>query len=111
MGDRTGRHALSDDPRAARHRDIAPAPAGISIEQIANDIGMSLQMVEHYLRFRDQMEVAEGGQRNCNWWPALALMDWTVNRSTVISRSHGRGLGKSDYDLGNRSLSSWGSYD
>jgi hypothetical protein len=36
--------------------------AGHDIDQIANDIGMSRQMVERYMRFRDQMEVAAGGQ-------------------------------------------------
>ena len=35
---------------------------GYSNEQISNDVGMSLQMVEHYMRFRDQMEVAERGR-------------------------------------------------
>jgi integrase len=34
---------------------------GYEIDQIANDIGMSRQMVEHYMRFKDQMEVAAGG--------------------------------------------------
>jgi integrase len=32
------------------------------VEQIANDIGMSRKMVEHYMRFKDQMEVAAAGQ-------------------------------------------------
>jgi hypothetical protein len=36
--------------------------AGHDIDQIANDIGMSRQMVERYMRFRDQMEVAMAGQ-------------------------------------------------
>jgi predicted transcriptional regulator len=35
--------------------------AGYDIDQIANDIGMSRQMVERYMRFRDQMEVAMAG--------------------------------------------------
>jgi hypothetical protein len=35
--------------------------AGHDIDQIANDIGMSRQMVERYMRFRDQMEVAAAG--------------------------------------------------
>jgi hypothetical protein len=35
--------------------------AGHDIDQIANDIGMSRQMVERYMRFRDQMEVAATG--------------------------------------------------
>ena len=36
--------------------------AGHDVDQIANDIGMSRQMVERYMRFRDQMEVAAMGQ-------------------------------------------------
>ena len=36
--------------------------AGHDIDQIANDIGMSRQMVERYMRFRDQMEIAAAGQ-------------------------------------------------
>jgi hypothetical protein len=36
--------------------------AGHDIDQISNDIGMSRQMVERYMRFRDQMEVAAAGQ-------------------------------------------------
>jgi len=35
---------------------------GHDVDQIANDIGMSRQMVERYMRFRDQMEVAMLGQ-------------------------------------------------
>jgi hypothetical protein len=31
--------------------------------QIANDIGMSRQNVEHYMRFRDQMQVGADGQK------------------------------------------------
>jgi hypothetical protein len=34
---------------------------GYEVDQIANDIGMSRQMVERYMRFRDQMEVAASG--------------------------------------------------
>jgi len=36
--------------------------AGYSVEQIANDIGMSRQMVERYMRFKDQVEVAAAGR-------------------------------------------------
>lgn len=36
--------------------------AGYSTDQIANDIGMSRPMVDHYMRFRDQMEVATDGR-------------------------------------------------
>jgi hypothetical protein len=35
---------------------------GHDIDQISNDIGMSRPMVERYMRFRDQMEVAAAGQ-------------------------------------------------
>jgi len=34
---------------------------GYEVDQIANDVGMSRQMVEHYMRFKDQMQVAAGG--------------------------------------------------
>jgi integrase len=34
---------------------------GHGVDQIANDIGMSRQNVEHYMRFKDQMEVAAAG--------------------------------------------------
>jgi hypothetical protein len=34
---------------------------GNDIDQIANDVGMSRQMVERYMRFKDQMEVAATG--------------------------------------------------
>ena len=36
--------------------------AGYDTDQIANDIGMSRPMVDHYMRFKDQMEVAMGGR-------------------------------------------------
>lgn len=36
--------------------------AGHGVDQIANDIGMSRQMVERYMRFRDQVEVAAAGR-------------------------------------------------
>jgi hypothetical protein len=37
---------------------------GFDVDQIANDIGMSRQMVDHYMRFKDQMGLAaEGRQR------------------------------------------------
>jgi hypothetical protein len=43
---------------------LARFAAGYDVGQIANDIGASRQTVEHYMRFRDQMEVAAvGGQR------------------------------------------------
>jgi hypothetical protein len=31
---------------------------GYDTDQISNDVGMSRQMVEHYMRFRDQMGLA-----------------------------------------------------
>jgi integrase len=36
---------------------------GYDVDQIANDVGMSRQMVEHYMRFKDQMQVAAAGRR------------------------------------------------
>ena len=60
------------DPEDANHPSIhglrgtgilARAEAGYDVDQIANDIGMSRQNVEHYMRFRDQMKVATDGQR------------------------------------------------
>jgi hypothetical protein len=36
---------------------------GYGVDQISNDIGMSRQMVEHYMRFKDQMGVAADGQK------------------------------------------------
>ena len=41
---------------------LARRAAGYDVEQIANDIGMSRQMVEHYMRFKDQMDVGAAGQ-------------------------------------------------
>jgi hypothetical protein len=35
---------------------------GFDVDQISNDIGMSRQMVEHYMRFRDQMGIAASGR-------------------------------------------------
>jgi integrase len=42
---------------------LARAEEGYEIDQIANDIGMSRQNVEHYMRFRDQMKVGADGQK------------------------------------------------
>jgi hypothetical protein len=39
------------------------AEQGYEVDQIANDIGMSRQNVEHYMRFKDQMQVAAQGQK------------------------------------------------
>jgi predicted transcriptional regulator len=36
---------------------------GYGVDQIANDIGMSRQTVEHYMRFKDQMGVAADGEK------------------------------------------------
>ena len=43
---------------------LARAAFGYSVDQIANDIGMSRQNVDHYMRFRDQMRIASEGQKN-----------------------------------------------
>jgi predicted transcriptional regulator len=57
------------DPDDANHSPrgigiLARAEQGYEVDQIANDIGMSRQNVEHYMRFKDQMKVgAEGQQR------------------------------------------------
>jgi len=42
---------------------LARAEQGYEVDQIANDIGMSRQNVEHYMRFKDQMKVGADGQR------------------------------------------------
>ena len=42
---------------------MAPAEQGYETDQIANDIGMSRQNVDHYMRFRDQVKTAEAGQK------------------------------------------------
>ena len=39
---------------------------GYDTDQIANDIGMSRPMVDHYMRFRDQMQVAAAGRDRLN---------------------------------------------
>jgi hypothetical protein len=36
---------------------------GYDTDQISNDVGMSRQMVDHYMRFRDQMGVAAERQK------------------------------------------------
>jgi hypothetical protein len=35
---------------------------GFDTDQISNDIGMSRQMVDHYMRFKDQMDIAADGR-------------------------------------------------
>jgi hypothetical protein len=42
---------------------LARAEQGYEVDQIANDIGMSRQNVDHYMRFRDQMKIASDGQK------------------------------------------------
>ena len=42
---------------------LARAEQGYDIDQIANDIGMSRQNVQHYMRFKDQMKVGAEGQK------------------------------------------------
>ncbi|WP_315751074.1 MULTISPECIES: hypothetical protein [unclassified Bradyrhizobium] len=60
------------DPEDADHPTIhglrgtgilARAEQGYEVDQIANDIGMSRQNVEHYMRFKDQMKVGADGQK------------------------------------------------
>jgi hypothetical protein len=38
---------------------------GFEVDQIANDVGMSGQMVESYMRFKDQMEVGRPAALGC----------------------------------------------
>ena len=42
---------------------LARAEKGYSTDQIANDIGMTRQNVDVYMRFRDQMKVAADGEK------------------------------------------------
>jgi integrase len=42
---------------------LARGEQGYEVDQIANDIGMSRQNVEHYMRFKDQMKVGADGQK------------------------------------------------
>jgi hypothetical protein len=42
---------------------LARAEQGYEVDQIANDIGMTRQNVEHYMRFKDQMKVGADGQK------------------------------------------------
>lgn len=42
---------------------LARAEDGYDVDQIANDIGMSSQNVQHYMRFRDQMKIGADGQK------------------------------------------------
>jgi hypothetical protein len=42
---------------------LARAEQGYDVDQIANDIGMSRQNVDHYMRFRDQMKAGADGQK------------------------------------------------
>src|SRR6266403_1326552 len=60
------------DPEDADHPTIhglrgtgilARAEQGYEVDQIANDIGMSRQNVEHYMRFRDQKKVGADGHK------------------------------------------------
>jgi hypothetical protein len=59
VGDRSGRCTGPNDSRVAWDRISACHADGYDVDQIANDIGMSSQMVERYMRFKDQMEIAE----------------------------------------------------
>jgi hypothetical protein len=42
---------------------LAHAEQSYEVDQITNDIDMSRQTVEHYMRFKDQMKVAADGQK------------------------------------------------
>src|SRR6266700_2915886 len=45
---------------------LARVERGYEVDQIANDIGMSRQNVERYMRFRDQMKVSADGQKTAS---------------------------------------------
>jgi hypothetical protein len=63
LGDRPRGQGPSD-PACLRGTGIlARAEAGYHTDQIANDIDMTRQNVDHYMRFRDQMRVANDGQK------------------------------------------------
>ena len=56
----------ADHPTIHRLRGtgiLAPAEQGYDVDQIANDIGMSRQNVQHYMRFKDLMKVGADGQK------------------------------------------------
>ena len=55
---------VSDNSRASRHWYSPRRTFAYEVEQISNDIGMSRQMVEHYMRFKDQMAVGADGRRD-----------------------------------------------
>jgi hypothetical protein len=42
---------------------LAPWEDGYDTDQISNNIGMSRQMVDHYMRFNDQMGIAADGRK------------------------------------------------
>jgi hypothetical protein len=46
-----------------RWKEWVAAQVKKDVDQIANDIGMSRQNVEHYMRFKDQMKVGAEGQK------------------------------------------------
>ena len=71
IADQIKKYDWDIDPLDATHPTIyglrgtgilARRALGYDVEQIANDIGMSRPMVEHYMRFKDQMEVGAAGQ-------------------------------------------------
>jgi len=53
----------ADDPRPARHHRPGARRARYGLDQIANDIGMTRQNLERYMRFKGQMKVATDGQK------------------------------------------------
>jgi hypothetical protein len=70
--DRAKKYDWDIDPEDANHPTIhglrgtgilARAEQGYEADQIANNIGMSRQNVDHYMRFRDQVKTADAGQR------------------------------------------------
>jgi hypothetical protein len=70
---------------------LARAEQGDEVDQIANDIGMSRQNVDHYMRFRDQMKVATDGQKRLR---LIGKEDWTANADAAISALQIAGFAK-----------------
>lgn len=61
--------------------------AGNDIDQIGNDIGMSRQMVDRYMRFKDQMEVAQRGAASTATGPTTAPSSMPENASSATMTS------------------------
>jgi len=61
---------------------------GHSVDQIANDIGMTIQTVERYMRFRDQVGRRSGPAAGRSWRKRGRLMAAPFLRSSVAAVSY-----------------------